>query len=87
MSPSVARRVVSIFQHHFFGMARTDYSLSPREKEILGHLVNGKSFKMIADQCGIAYATVRTHMKNIYEKLHVNSNTEAVSKALKEKLL
>lgn len=87
MSPTVARRVVSIFQHQFFGMARSDYALSPREKEILGHLVNGRSFKMIADQCGITYATVRTHMKHIYEKLHVNSNTEAVSKALKEKLL
>ncbi|HJW28149.1 MAG TPA: response regulator transcription factor [Saprospiraceae bacterium] len=87
MSPTVARRVVALFQHNFFGMARSDYALSAREKEILGHLVNGKSFKMIADQCGITYATVRTHMKHIYEKLHVNSNTEAVSKALKEKLL
>ena len=87
MSPAVARRVVTLFQNNFFGLARTQYSLSAREKEILSHLVSGKSFKMIADACGITYTTVRTHMKHIYEKLHVNSNTEAVSKALKEKLL
>lgn len=87
MSPSVARRVVTLFQNNFFGMAHADYSLSPREKEILSHLVSGKSFKMIAVACSITYATVRTHMKHIYEKLHVNSNTEAVSKALKERII
>ena len=87
MSPSVARRVVTLFQNNFFGLAHTNYALSTREKEILGHLVTGKSFKMIADACSITYATVRTHMKHIYEKLHVNSNTEAVSKALKERII
>lgn len=87
LSPAVARRVVTLFQNNFFGFARSDYALSPREKEILSHLVSGKSFKMIADASGITYATVRTHMKHIYEKLHVNSNTEAVSKALKERII
>lgn len=87
MSPAVARRIVTLFQNNFFGFARSNYSLTAREKEILSHLVAGKSFKMIADACAISIATVRTHIKNIYEKLHVNSNTEAVSKALKEKLL
>ena len=50
-------------------------------------MVQGKSFKMIAAATGITYETVRTHMKNIYLKLHVNSNTEAVSKALREKIV
>ncbi|MEO6455029.1 MAG: LuxR C-terminal-related transcriptional regulator [Ginsengibacter sp.] len=54
---------------------------------MLQQLVKGKSFKMIADAINASYETVRTHMKNIYAKLHVNSNTEAVSKVLQEKIV
>ena len=64
-----------------------DYALSEKEREILSHLAEGKSFKMIAAECSISYETVRTHMKHIYEKLHVNSNIEAVSKAFREHLV
>ena len=49
--------------------------------------IKGKSYKMIADVVGSSYETVRTHMKNIYAKLHVNSNTEAVLKVLREKIV
>lgn len=67
-------------------MNQTDYQLTAKEKEILQQMVQGKSFKMVADALNITYETVRTHMKSIYNKLHVNSNTEAVSKAIREKL-
>ncbi len=91
MSPGVARKVLGFLHkpqseekkdaHH------SEYNLSAREKEVLTFLVKGMSYKMIADQCNIAYTTVRTHMKNIYEKLHVVSMTEAVAKAINQKLV
>lgn len=87
MTGSIARRVLELFQRNISPAASTDYQLTPKEKEILQQLVKGKSFKMIADAIGATYETVRTHMKNIYAKLHVNSNTEAVSKALQEKIV
>lgn len=87
MTGSIARRVLDLFQKNIMPAADHDYQLTPKEKEILQQLVKGKSFKMIADVIGTTYETVRTHMKNIYAKLHVNSNTEAVSKALKEKIV
>lgn len=87
MSGSVARRVLELFQKNIIPATGNDYQLTPKEKEVLQHLVKGKSFKMIAGEIGATYETVRTHMKNIYAKLHVNSNTEAVSKALQEKIV
>ena len=87
MTGSIARRVLELFQKNITPSVKTDYLLTPKEKEILNHMVQGKSFKMIADAMEIAYETVRTHMKNIYNKLHVNSNTEAVSKAMREKIV
>lgn len=87
MSGSVARRVLELFQKNIIPASGNDYQLTPKEKEVLQHLVKGKSFKMIASEIGATYETVRTHMKNIYVKLHVNSNTEAVSKALQEKIV
>lgn len=87
MSGSVARRVLELFQKNIIPAPGNDYQLTPKEKEVLQHLVKGKSFKMIAGEIGATYETVRTHMKNIYAKLHVNSNTEAVSKALQEKIV
>ena len=64
-----------------------DYQLTPREKEVLSCIVNGLAYKMIADQLTISYETVRSHVKKIYEKLHVASLTEAVSKAMKERIV
>lgn len=87
MTGSIARRVLEIFQKNIIPVNKTDYALTGKEKQILEYMVHGKSFKMVADAMGISYETVRTHMKSIYAKLHVNSNTEAVSKALKEKIV
>ncbi len=87
MTGSIARRVLELFQKNIIPSATHDYQLTPKEKEILQQLVKGKSFKMIADAINVSYETVRTHMKNIYTKLHVNSNTEAVSKVLNEKII
>ncbi|MEP6846888.1 MAG: response regulator transcription factor [Panacibacter sp.] len=87
MTGSIARRVLELFQRNITPAASTDYQLTPKEKEILQQLVKGKSFKMIADAIGATYETVRTHMKDIYTKLHVNSNTEAVSKVINEKIV
>ncbi len=84
MSPSVARMVISAMQTPLQG---NDYQLTTREREILTELSRGNSYKLIAAQLAISLDTVRTHIKNIYEKLHVHSQTEAVSKAINEKLV
>ncbi len=87
MTPSIAAKVLKLFSKHVPSKAeKEDFNLSVREKEVLSLLVNGKSYKMIADDLDITYDTVRAHMKKIYEKLHVSSMTEAVAKAIKEKL-
>jgi DNA-binding NarL/FixJ family response regulator len=64
-----------------------DYHLSDREKEVLQYLVKGYSYKMIASEMYIAIDTVRSHIKKIYEKLHVNSKSEAVAKAFKDRIV
>jgi DNA-binding NarL/FixJ family response regulator len=91
MSPSVARKVLGFLQLPKALASDTtlanDYNLSLREKEVLACLVKGMSYKMIADHCHITYETVRSHMKKIYEKLHVASMTEAVAKAINQKLV
>ena len=64
-----------------------DYDLSDREKDVLQSLVDGNSYKMVAASLKISIDTVRTHIRSIYEKLQVNSKSEAVAKALKDKIL
>jgi DNA-binding NarL/FixJ family response regulator len=90
MSPSIANRVLKLFQQ-FAPTAPTDkeskFALSMREKEILSLMVEGSSFHAIADKCFISYETVRTHIKRIYKKLHVASASEAVVKAIRERLI
>jgi DNA-binding NarL/FixJ family response regulator len=87
MSPNIAQKILQLFRLHFPGTAMLEnYNLSKREKEILKCLVEGLSYKMIADKCSISLETVKTHFKRIYEKLHVASMTEAVAKAIYEKL-
>lgn len=85
MSPVVASLVLK----HISGQLgkKHDYDLTFREKEILQSLTDGNSYKMIAANLGIAHGTVSTHIKNIYEKLGVHSQAEAVSKTLKERIL
>ena len=63
------------------------FNLSEREHEILSLLVQGLSYKMIAEECFISYATVNTHVKHIYEKLQVHSVVEAVTKAIAHKIV
>lgn len=91
MSSLIATKVLRLFKANAMQeLARThqdQYQLSARENEILKWLVEGHSYKMIADECHISYQTVKSHIKNIYHKLHVASMTEAVSKALREKLV
>jgi len=84
MSPSIARMVIS---HMHETTAGNDYQLTAREKEILQSLSKGNSFKLIAAELGISLETVRTHIKHIYDKLHVQSQIEAVSKAINERLI
>jgi DNA-binding NarL/FixJ family response regulator len=87
ISPSIAGKILNLFKLHVPGAAlHEDYRLSKREKEILKYLVEGASYKMIADKCSISFETVKTHIKRIYEKLHVASMTEAVAKAIHERL-
>jgi DNA-binding NarL/FixJ family response regulator len=84
MSPSIARLVID--QLHV-QKTTNQYMLSEREREILRSLSKGNSFKLIAADLGISFETVRTHIKRIYDKLHVHSQGEAISKALHEKLV
>jgi DNA-binding NarL/FixJ family response regulator len=85
MSSSIATQVLKMFSqvHH---PVHEDYNLTEREKKVLQLLVNGYSYKMIAAEMFIAIDTVRSHIKKIYEKLHVNSKSEAVAKAFKNNM-
>ncbi len=87
MSPGVARRIVQKFQQLSNAAVPSDYELTVREKEILKYLTKGLSYKMVASECNISFETVRTHIKNIYSKLHVASMTEAVAKAINERIV
>jgi len=86
MTSSIATQVLKMFSEVQVPQGE-DYNLSDREKEVLQHLVNGYSYKMIAAEMFIAIDTVRSHIKKIYEKLHVNSKSEAVAKAFKDKIV
>ena len=90
MSLSIARKVLlkmQQIQEHVKPGAAPDYHLTNREKEVLACIVDGLAYKMIADKLSISYETVRSHVKKIYEKLHVASLTEAVGKAMKERIV
>lgn len=87
MTPGIARRMLELFRDNMQPAIITDYQLTAREKEILQMLVNGKSYKMIAAESNIATDTVKSHIRNIYAKLHVNSGTEAVSKAIRDRIV
>ena len=84
MSPAVAKLVIQSMQKPQLSV---NYGLTEREKDVLVSLSKGNSFKLIAADCKISIDTVRTHIKHIYEKLQVHSQTEAVSKAINEGLV
>jgi len=86
MSGEIARKVLDFFSK-VPGENNEQYALSDRELDILKCLVNGDSYKMIGYACYISIGTVRFHINNIYKKLHVNSKSEAVIKAMRERLV
>ncbi|MBO9593057.1 response regulator transcription factor [Niabella pedocola] len=87
MTASIAKKVLTAFQKNVFFENNEEVELTGREKEILNLLVKGYTRKMVASACNLSIHTVNTHIKNVYEKLQVNSVSEAVVKALNQKLL
>ncbi|HKX83888.1 MAG TPA: response regulator transcription factor [Pyrinomonadaceae bacterium] len=86
MSPEVARRVITLFKD-IRPPEKVDYDLSPHELRLLKLLVEGHSYKTAALELKVSVNTVSFHLKNIYEKLQVHSKSEAVAKALKNRLI
>jgi DNA-binding NarL/FixJ family response regulator len=86
MSPEIARRVVKAFRG-LTPATQPDARLAPRQLEILQLLAEGHSYKSCAEKLGLSLDTVRFHVRNIYERLHVHSRSEAVWKALESGLV
>lgn len=84
MTASIARKVIQSF-HDNQSQLKEEYQLTPREKEILDSLVEGLTYKKIAEKHFVSVGTICTHISSIYEKLHVNSKAEAVAKVLRRK--
>jgi DNA-binding NarL/FixJ family response regulator len=89
MSPYIASRVLKLFQQFAPSVQDDDekFALSSREKEILSLMIEGNNLRTIAEKSFISYETVRTHVKRIYKKLHVASASEAVAKAIRQRLV
>ena len=88
MTPGIARRVFELFKNKLQPQLANDtYNLTNQEKKVLQQLVDGKSYKLIATELFVAIDTVKTHIRNIYAKLHVHSGTEAVTKAIRDKIV
>jgi DNA-binding NarL/FixJ family response regulator len=86
MSPDIARRVITLFRE-FRPPERATYHLTPQETELLKLMVEGHHYKTAAREMNISINTVSFHLKHIYEKLQVHSKSEAVAKALRERLI
>jgi DNA-binding NarL/FixJ family response regulator len=86
MSPEVARRVIALFAE-VRPPERADYHLTPHETRLLRLLVDGHSYKTAASRLGVTVHTVSFHLRQIYEKLQVHSKSEAVAKALRDRIL
>jgi DNA-binding NarL/FixJ family response regulator len=84
LSPQIARKVLNTFH---VNTAKFKYSLTPREMEVLQYLTKGYGSKQIAAEMFLSYETIRSHLKNIYQKLHVNCGKEAIVKALQEQIV
>lgn len=87
MTPSIASKVLKMFKNKPAENISEEFNLTEREKEILKCLVEGMSYKLIADTCFISIDTVSGHIKNIYKKLQVHSKSEAVVKAIKGRIV
>ena len=86
MTAKIARKVLTTFRDSNPNLS-PDFQLSEREREVLAGLVKGLSYKLIADHCSISIDTVRSHIRHIYEKLQVNSKAQAITLAMKKKLV
>jgi len=86
MSPEVARRVVSLFRQ-VRPPERADYNLTPHELRLLKLLVEGHNYKTAAAELNVSFNTICFHIKSIYQKLQVHSKSEAVAKALRNRLI
>jgi DNA-binding NarL/FixJ family response regulator len=82
MSPQIARKVIQHFNKPD-KKKEPESDLTPREQDIVNGLVDGLSYKLIADRFDISIDTVRAHIRNIYKKLHVNSKAEVITKSLR----
>ncbi len=88
ITPGIARKVLELFKHNLQpAVPAKDYNLTNQEKKVLQLLVAGKSYKMIAAELFVSVDTVKSHITNTYAKLHVHSGTEAVSIALRDKIV
>lgn len=89
MTPAIASKVIRYFsdQRQIGQQASDELGLTDKERDILQLLVNGKSYKMIAERLNISYFTVNSHIKKIYRKLQVHSVAEAVNKAINDKIV
>lgn len=86
-SPAIAKKILNFLKVSDENRMPADYNLTHREIEILKCLVEGMSYKMIADTCFISIDTVKSHIKSIYTKLHVNSSSQAVGIAIRNKMV
>ena len=86
MSPEIARRVVNLFRE-IRPPERADYRLTPHELRLLKLMVEGHNYKTAAAELGVTFNTVCFHIKQIYEKMQVHSKSEAVAKALRNRLI
>jgi len=84
MSPQIARKVITHFNDR--GQKQQESNLTNREQDIVNGLVDGLSYKLIANRLDISIDTVRAHIRNIYKKLHVNSKAEVIAKSLRGEL-
>ena len=88
MSSNIARQVITTFQKNKkYSSDGSDYDLTMREKGVLNLLAEGSNYQEIADTLFISVDTVRHHIRNIYKKLHVHSQSEAVAKAIRKKII
>ncbi|HEV7377363.1 MAG TPA: response regulator transcription factor [Pyrinomonadaceae bacterium] len=86
MSPEIASRVISLFRD-IRPPERADYELTPHETRLLKLLVDGHNYTTSAQELNVSINTIKFHMRNIYEKLQVHSKSEAVAKALRDRLV
>lgn len=90
MNSAVAKKILGFFSNKnviLVAPTNENFRLTSREKELLGLMIEGDDYKIIAEKSFISYDTVRTHVRNIYQKLHVSSRNEAIMKAIQQGLV